>query len=81
MPTTPMRAYSVQEFDTAKTLDYGLRPLLNTAPFDLTGHPAISIPAGRTDGLPVGLMLVAKAFDELTLFQTAKALEGIFSSL
>jgi amidase len=81
MPTTPMRAYSVQEFDTAKTLDYGLRPLLNTAPFDLTGHPAISIPAGRTDGLPVGLMLVAKSFDELTLFRAANALEGIFSPL
>ena len=81
MPTTPMRAYTVQEFDTANTLDHGLRPLLNTAPFDVTGHPAISIPAGRVDGLPVGLMLVAKSFDELTLFRAANALEGFFSSL
>mgnify|MGYP005810662961 CR=1 FL=1 len=81
MPTTPMRAYSVQSFDTAKTLDYGLRPLLNTAPLDVTGHPAISIPAGKVDGLPVGLMLVAKTFDELTLFQAANALEAAFSSL
>ncbi len=80
MPTTPMRPFPVRDFSTAETLDYGLRPLFNTAPFDVTGHPAISIPAGTLDGLPVGLMLIAKPFDELTLLQAAHALQGIIGS-
>jgi amidase len=81
MPTTPMRPFRIQHFNTAETLDYGLRPLLNTAPFDVSSHPAISIPACTLDGLPVGLMLIAKPFDELTLLQAAYALEGVLASV
>lgn len=77
MPTTPMRPFRIQDFGTAETLDYGLRPLFNTAPFDVTGHPAISIPVGTLDGLPVGLMLIAKPFDELTLLQAAHKMMGV----
>ena len=39
---------------------------------DLTGHPSISVPAGMIDGLPVGAMLTAKHFDEMTLLRAAK---------
>ena len=47
----------------------------NTCPFNLTHHPALSIPCGRIDGLPVGMMLVGRHFDELTLYRVANALE------
>lgn len=49
-----------------------------TYPFNLTGQPAMSVPAGFTDdGLPVGLQLVAKLNDELPLFTLAATLESV----
>lgn len=43
-----------------------------TAPFDVTGFPAISLPCGFTrSGLPIGLQLVARKWDEATLLQVA----------
>jgi len=47
----------------------------NTLPFDVTNHPAMSIPCGMVDGLPVGLMLVGRHFDEPTIYRAAYALE------
>jgi aspartyl-tRNA(Asn)/glutamyl-tRNA(Gln) amidotransferase subunit A len=48
------------------------------APFNLTGHPAISIPAGHTpDGLPVGLQAVAPWYGEQKLIDLAAAMEAI----
>ncbi|SDR27245.1 amidase [Natronobacterium texcoconense] len=48
----------------------------NTAPFNRTGHPAISVPVGEVDGLPVGLMLVGSRFDDATVLDAASALEA-----
>jgi amidase len=51
-----------------------LRPVIaNTCPFNYTGHPAISIPCAKSDGLPIGMMLVAPHFREDVLFQAAGA--------
>ena len=36
----------------------------NTAPFALTGHPAITVNAGMSEGLPVGIMFVGRCWDE-----------------
>ncbi len=47
----------------------------NTMPFDATHHPAISVPCGEVDGLPVGMMLVGRHFDEATLYRGAYAFE------
>ena len=49
--------------------------LQNTSPFDITGHPAISLPCGSSNGLPIGLMLVGKRLDEVTLLRAAHAYE------
>lgn len=46
-----------------------------TVPVNLAGVPAISIPAGFSNGLPVGLQLIAKHFDEQTIYQAAYAFE------
>ncbi|MAG34806.1 MAG: Asp-tRNA(Asn)/Glu-tRNA(Gln) amidotransferase GatCAB subunit A [Dehalococcoidia bacterium] len=46
-----------------------------TRPSNYTGLPAISVPCGFVDELPVGLMLVGRPFDEQTLFRAANAYE------
>jgi aspartyl-tRNA(Asn)/glutamyl-tRNA(Gln) amidotransferase subunit A len=47
-----------------------------TVPMPLAGIPAISIPAGLSDGLPVGVQLAGPAFSESRIFDAAHALEG-----
>jgi amidase len=47
----------------------------NTMQFDATHHPAISVPCGEVDGLPVGMMLVGRHWDEATLYRAAYAFE------
>ena len=55
----------------------GLDAFVNTLPFNLTGHPALTINAGFLDGLPVGMMIVGKHFDETTVLRVAHAFEKI----
>ena len=47
----------------------------NTAPFDISDHPAMAIPCGMSDGLPVSMMLVGRHFDEPTIYRAAYAFE------
>ena len=54
-----------------------LSMLANTAPFDVSGHPALTINAGFSEGLPVGMMIVGKQFDETSVLQTAYAFEKL----
>jgi amidase len=56
-------------------LQRGFEMLPNTAPFDCTHHPAMSVPCGLVDGLPVGMMLVGRAYAEGTIYQAAAAFE------
>ena len=46
----------------------------NTVPVNLANLPAISVPAGESDGLPVGLQLIGPAFGEETIIRAASAL-------
>ena len=49
----------------------------NTCQFNLTGHPALSINAGYMKGLPVGLQIVGRHFDDLTVLKVAYAFERL----
>ena len=72
-PTTPTTAFKIGE----KT-DDPLAMYLNdiaTIPVNLAGLPAISIPCGLSKGLPIGLQIIGKAFDEETIFKAAYTFE------
>jgi len=72
-PTAPTVAFELGE----KTSD-PLAMYLNdycTVPMSLAGIPAISIPCGLHDGLPVGLQIAGRAFSENALLDAAYALE------
>lgn len=72
-PTTPTPAFKIGE----KSLD----PLtmyandILTIPVNLAGVPAISIPCGFSNGLPLGLQIIGKYFDEATIYRVAHAFE------
>ncbi len=55
--------------------DRALELMGNISPFDVTGHPAMSVPCGTVDGLPVGLMLIGRHLNECTIYGAAQALE------
>ncbi|MBU6141351.1 MAG: Asp-tRNA(Asn)/Glu-tRNA(Gln) amidotransferase subunit GatA [Proteobacteria bacterium] len=77
-PTTPSAAFSINESKTIGESD-PVKMYLNdvfTIPVNLAGLPAISVPAGfDKDGLPLGLQIITKHFDEQTAFDVALALE------
>jgi amidase len=77
MPTVPLKATPLPPPDAPRELyiQRAFEMLPNTAPFDATGHPAMSIPCGMSDGLPIGLMLIARHYDESTIYRAAAAFE------
>jgi amidase len=49
--------------------------IANTAPLDVSRHPATSVPAGLSDGLPTGMMIVGHHFADGTCLRVAQAYE------
>jgi amidase len=49
---------------------------LNTSQFDLTGHPALSVPCGKLDGLPIGMMIVGRIGEDATVLRAGYAFES-----
>jgi aspartyl-tRNA(Asn)/glutamyl-tRNA(Gln) amidotransferase subunit A len=73
LPATIIAAVPIESV-TADDPTLGLTRL--TAAFDVTGQPAASVPCGFTsEGLPVGLQLVGRHFDEATVLRAAHAYE------
>ncbi|TKV57298.1 amidase [Nakamurella flava] len=77
MPTLPYTARSIPAADISLStyLDVALSMVVNTAPFDVTGHPACSVPTALVGGLPAGLMIIGSRFDDATVLQVAHAYE------
>lgn len=77
MPTTPMKAQPMPGPGASREEYVGraLDMITNTAPFDISHHPAMAIPCGMADGLPVSVMLVGKHWDEPTIYRAAYAFE------
>ena len=79
MPTLPMKATPLPPPDAPLALycQRAFEMLANTSPFDVTGHPAMSVPCGMGEGLPVGMMLISRHYGESTIYQAAHAFEQL----
>lgn len=83
MPTLPIRA---PRFVEPESYDAALRSTLvrrlfpqasrNTAASNISGHPAISVPSGVVDGLPIGFMVMGPYFSEPLLLRIARQIES-----
>jgi amidase len=78
MPTLPFPATKIPADDCPREVyvDLALNMQQNTCPFDVSGHPAMTVPCGKIDGLPIGMMLVGRHFEEATLLRAARAFEA-----
>jgi len=74
MPTAPTTAFRLGE-KTSDPIEMYLSDIYTTPP-SLTGHPAISVPAGSVNGLPVGLQLIGRRGDEGSVFRFGMAMTG-----
>ena len=75
VPAAPTPALSYQAFKNMSPVDTYLGDVFTT-PASLAGVPGLSLPIGLSDkGLPIGLQVIGKHFDEPTVFQVATALE------
>lgn len=77
MPTLPVTATVIpgEGAPRGEILGRGLEMIANTCVTDVTGHPATSVPAGLSDGRPVGLMIIGKHFDDATTLRVARTFE------
>lgn len=77
MPTLPYTAPLLPKTESTvkERLKNSLGMVKNTSPFDCTGHPAISVNAGKSEGLPVGMMIIGNHFEDQKVLQAAYAVE------
>jgi amidase len=77
LPTTPMKATPIpgKGATPQEITRRSWEATRNTCPFNVTGHPAISVPCGMAEGRPIGLMLVGRMYDEATIYRAAAAFE------
>ena len=72
LPSTPITAPLIEGNDA---VEQARRLTRFTAPFNLTGLPAISVPCGSSGGLPIGLQIVGGAWREAMVLRTARTYE------
>ncbi|MFC6164576.1 Asp-tRNA(Asn)/Glu-tRNA(Gln) amidotransferase subunit GatA [Lactiplantibacillus dongliensis] len=72
-PTAPTPAFKIGD-EISDPITMYMNDVL-TIPVNLAGLPGMSIPAGLADGMPVGLQLIGKSFDESTLYKAGYAFE------
>ena len=79
MPTIPFLAPPIppQDCSIEERLASTGAMYANTCQTDVTGHPAMSVPCGMVEGLPVGMMLTGRRFDDATVIAAAQAFESL----
>ena len=74
-PATPTAAFGLEAMALASPIEMYLNDVF-TVTVNMAGLPGIAVPAGKTEtGLPMGLQLIGRPYDEATLFRAAQAIE------
>lgn len=79
MPTLPMKATKLPAANASRSeyVARALEMIPNTCPFDVTGHPALTVPCGKSEGLPVGMMLIGRHWDDAAVLRAGHAFEQL----
>ena len=79
LPTTPMKARPLpaEDADIVERVASALEQVANTCPFNVTGHPALNVPCGVSEGLPVGMLLVGRCGEDATVLRAGDAYDRI----
>ena len=82
MPTTPMKATLLPPAGCSREeyIERASNMGANCGQFDVTGHPAMNVPCGISEGLPVGMMLVGRLGDDATVLRAADAWQRKFGA-
>jgi amidase len=76
LPTTPGWPHpDDRSLTISGRVQRGWAVLANTYPTDLTGHPGLTMPAAEGSGLPAGVMLIGRRFDDASLLSIARTYE------
>jgi amidase len=79
MPTTPLKATLIPPPNASfeEYVAWTSEMSQNTCPFDVTGHTAMSVPCGMSGGLPVGMMLIGRHWEDGAVLRVADAFEQL----
>ncbi len=79
MPTVPFRAPPLPPPDCAieESVAAAANMASNTCQANLTGHPSMSVPCGMAEGLPIGMMITGRAFEDFSVIAAAAAFESL----
>lgn len=79
LPTLPKKApvFPKENPSLEEYMDRAKGNSVNCSPFNVSGHPALTINAGFSEGLPVGMMIVGKKFEDASVLNVAYAYEQI----
>ena len=79
MPTLPLKATLLPPANASREeyVARALEMIANTCPFDVTGHPSVTVPAGMSAGLPVGMMLTGRHWEDGTVLRAADAFQKL----
>ena len=77
LPTTPMKAQPLPAPNASviERVARSMESVANTCPFNISGHPALNIPCGMSDGLPIGMMIVGRNWEDGTVLAAGHAFE------
>jgi amidase len=77
LPTLPAKAMPLPaaKISAAESVHVSHEMGANTAPFNVTGHPAMNVPCAMSEGLPIGMMVVGRRNEDATVLRVAHAFE------
>jgi aspartyl-tRNA(Asn)/glutamyl-tRNA(Gln) amidotransferase subunit A len=79
-PATPSAAFGIGDMSVASPIEMYLNDIF-TVTVNMAGLPGIAVPAGRdATGLPLGIQLIGRPFDEETLFAAGQVIENAAGS-